>query len=460
MAIDPVTSTALKSLVQDALPDIQRRFAGLAAGLDGGPDEGLDGGPLKEHDIHSMRHALANTLDLLAIVGVWLSEGAPEQEQPVVAIQGTKDESASVSTAGHQVPPRVNSLDLKNQFLIPIQILDGLSEFGDLLEADQLRLRAVSRVAHDMNPEAPFVSQLTELAAQVGDDVAGLRRILDTITFRDSSELETRLEQSLAKVVRESGLRLVVEKSFSQFKVDHAHVDDLAESLAGAAIAMGVVAAGAGVTEPRIRLDAARKGGILQFRFSLFQDASIDVVRSLDLDPFIDMFESVKAVVYRESSGLDYLIVEMPASLKSMKGIVVQSAGETYALPVHGIIETIRIDTNRVQIIGGQEYLNFRSSSLPLVPLADVLGKVDESGNPNVRSQSGTRYALVIQSGGRRFGLTVDQLVQHRELAVRPLGGSLARRRTVMGGAIDSDGRVILVLDPRQVRTAIEKGAA
>jgi chemotaxis protein histidine kinase CheA len=52
----------------------------------------------------------------------------------------------------------------------------------------------------------------------------------------------------------------------------------------------------------------------------------------------------------------------------------------------------------------------------------------------------------------------VDELVQHRDLTLRPLGGALAARPEIFGGAIDADGKIIVVFDPREIGSPQQGG--
>lgn len=450
MAIDPVTLTALEDLVATVLPELQQRFTEVLKQSESNASQSI------QRD-EGLCHLLANTLDLLSVVGVFLSDDA--------SVKVTSDESSDLnrsvtSTEKSAVKPIIEAKYSRNHLSVPVSTVDNLSEFADLLESDQLRLHALGRAALSAYPEAILVRQLQALAEQIGKDVGGLRRVTETILLRRSRELENAFDRALETVLRESGLQVAVEKCFTDFTVDHNHVEELASALAGAVVAMGIFSSANGESKPGVRLDATRSGDVLRFSMSYIRDPFGDVTRALDLNQYADIFDEFKAIVYIEGGDLEALVVEMPASLKNMKGIVVKCGDKTYALPAHGIIETLRIDSSKVQNIDGQEYLNLRASSLPLIPLAAIFGDAErDMSNVSVNTDR-LKYVLIIQSGGRRFGLTVDELVQHRELAVRPLGGSLARRRTVMGGAIDSDGSIILVLDPRQVRPVVEKGAA
>ena len=55
---------------------------------------------------------------------------------------------------------------------------------------------------------------------------------------------------------------------------------------------------------------------------------------------------------------------------------------------------------------------------------------------------------VVVEEGGSRIGLVVEELLDKQEVVVKSLGDSFAAVRGVAGGAILGDGRIGLILDP------------
>jgi two-component system chemotaxis sensor kinase CheA len=54
---------------------------------------------------------------------------------------------------------------------------------------------------------------------------------------------------------------------------------------------------------------------------------------------------------------------------------------------------------------------------------------------------------IVTESGGSPVGLVTDRLLGQQEIFVKPLGTPLGRMKSLTGGAITGDGRIVFVVD-------------
>jgi len=82
-----------------------------------------------------------------------------------------------------------------------------------------------------------------------------------------------------------------------------------------------------------------------------------------------------------------------------------------------------------------------RGSLLPLVRLHQRFGVPPRFENP------WESLLIVSESGGKQFGLMVDELIGKQEVVIKSLGETMANIAGVAGGAILGDGRVGLILD-------------
>jgi chemotaxis protein histidine kinase CheA len=58
--------------------------------------------------------------------------------------------------------------------------------------------------------------------------------------------------------------------------------------------------------------------------------------------------------------------------------------------------------------------------------------------------------------GDTEFALVVDDILDAREVAVKPLAGVLARVHAVAGATILGDGSVVLILNPAELRGGVQ----
>ncbi len=405
MTMDPVTSTAFEGLALELLPALQQRLAALAA-------LPADGRRCDE----VTRQLIVSAVDLLSMLRPWV-EGRAGQEHVSV----------------------------------PRELVDSLVEHADLLEIDQLHLHALARGFTAAAQKDPVGGQIANVSKRIAQDVTGIRRIAAGLQQRPSSDLAGALRRLVLANASKGTSRYSILTRFEAFGMDQTQVEVAADAFAGAVrcVAEGAIAQGDNC--PAVEVSARLSAGLVRATLRCQGLKSLD---GLNIEALARAFAAVKGTVFLIRGDRPAIVCEIPASLRVMPGIVVRAGDENYALPVHGIVETMRIDPGHIQTISGQEFLNLRSMSLPLIPLVAVVGK------PVMKSLEAVRYAVVVASGSNRFGLVVDSLVEHRNLSLRPLGGSLASRPEVIGGALDTDGNVIMVIDPRHIRVSAAKPSA
>jgi two-component system chemotaxis sensor kinase CheA len=136
--------------------------------------------------------------------------------------------------------------------------------------------------------------------------------------------------------------------------------------------------------------------------------------------------------------------LRIPLTLAIVPALIVECAGDRYAIPQLNLLELVALDADRaesaVEDVNGAPVYRLRGSLLPLVRLADVLGVESD------RSDGGVLIA-VLQADGRRFGLVIDRVLTTEEIVVEPLATTLRSLGTYSGATILGDGRVALILD-------------
>jgi two-component system chemotaxis sensor kinase CheA len=113
---------------------------------------------------------------------------------------------------------------------------------------------------------------------------------------------------------------------------------------------------------------------------------------------------------------------------------------EEYMAPVVNVIEAVEYTDQDLRRTHGQRTVLLRDEILPLQQLDALLGL--ERGEPN-----GTFTVLVVESGERRVGLVVDEVLGQQEIAIKNLVRSLKSVRGFGGVTILGDGSVCLILD-------------
>ena len=135
-------------------------------------------------------------------------------------------------------------------------------------------------------------------------------------------------------------------------------------------------------------------------------------------------------------------IIKLPLTLAITKALLVRSGGETYAIPLDAVRESIRLSKHDIKTINGRPVAQNRAEVLPLFNLQDAFGFTSQEDPTST-------YMPVVVVGGEKhqLGLIVDRLEGEQDVVVKSMGSYLKDIRGVAGATILGDGRVALILD-------------
>ncbi len=129
-----------------------------------------------------------------------------------------------------------------------------------------------------------------------------------------------------------------------------------------------------------------------------------------------------------------------------MPALVVQSGGESFALPQSALEELVYVRAREVaasvERIGAAEFYRLRDRLLPMVWLDRLLGLPQSDG-----VEARGFYMAVLQAEGRRYGLVVDELLAPEEIVVKPLSSVLQEIGLFSGATVLGNGSLALILD-------------
>jgi two-component system, chemotaxis family, sensor kinase CheA len=137
------------------------------------------------------------------------------------------------------------------------------------------------------------------------------------------------------------------------------------------------------------------------------------------------------------------VLLKLPLTLAIIDGLLVRAGGETYIVPLFAVREMLRPTADMLSTVENRdEMVLVRGSLLPVVRLNRRFGLQAKS------EDLCASLLIVTESGGKRFGLVVDELIGKQEVVIKSLVGAVRNIRGIAGGAILGDGRVGLILDP------------
>ncbi|CAM3321939.1 chemotaxis protein CheA [Rhodothermus bifroesti] len=133
--------------------------------------------------------------------------------------------------------------------------------------------------------------------------------------------------------------------------------------------------------------------------------------------------------------------LKLPLTLAIIQSLLVRVARETFAIPLHTVIEVVKLEPEMVYSIKGREVVRLRDTVIPLLRIGEMLQVPDWQYRPE-RS-----YAVIVGIAHYRLGLIVDDLIGQKEIVIKPLGTYLKKVPGVAGSTILGDGRVVMILD-------------
>jgi two-component system chemotaxis sensor kinase CheA len=137
--------------------------------------------------------------------------------------------------------------------------------------------------------------------------------------------------------------------------------------------------------------------------------------------------------------------IKLPLTLAIIQALLVRVSGGIYAVPIHAVTETLRVETDQIYHINRREAMQLRGTVLPLVALRRVFG-IPASETPDIGPAARLVVAVHGPDGGQ-VGLIVDGLIGEQEIVIKPLGQMVGDIPGVSGAAILGDGSVALIMD-------------
>jgi len=134
-------------------------------------------------------------------------------------------------------------------------------------------------------------------------------------------------------------------------------------------------------------------------------------------------------------------VITLPITLAIIKALVVESCGQTFAIPLSSVLEIQQATAGQVETVEGREVMAVREDTVPLLRITRVFNL------PENRERD-TFNVILVGLAERRLGIIVDNLRDQQEIVIKPLGKHLSDIPGIAGATELGDRRgVVLVLD-------------
>jgi two-component system chemotaxis sensor kinase CheA len=146
------------------------------------------------------------------------------------------------------------------------------------------------------------------------------------------------------------------------------------------------------------------------------------------------------SVEIRSTPGVGTTVtLRLPLTLAILRALLVRVDGDTFAVPMTHVNETVELESTALKSVKGHEVLMLRDDVLPLVRFRSLLGMAGESGRlPQV---------IVLEVGERRAGLVVDELAGQQDIVVKQFDAVRNAATLFSGATILGDGAPALIVD-------------
>jgi len=143
-----------------------------------------------------------------------------------------------------------------------------------------------------------------------------------------------------------------------------------------------------------------------------------------------------------QAGGGTTVSIRLPLTLAILDGLLLKVGAETYVMPLVSIVESIRPRADQVRGVAGKgDVVAVRGDVLPLVRLHELFAI------PSAVTDPCCGLTVIMESGGQRTALLVDELLGQQQVVVKSLEAHYRKVRGVLGATILGDGRPALILD-------------
>ncbi|MEZ4501170.1 MAG: chemotaxis protein CheA [Dehalococcoidia bacterium] len=439
-------------------------------------------------------------------------EAAPAAPTPLADAKAASKPEARAADGGREGGPRVEALS--QTVRIDVERLDALMNMVGELVIDRTRFAQVSRSLQSRYKEDEQVRILNETSLHISKVIDELQQSMMAVRMLPVGVLFSKFPRLVRDLARSMGkpVSFVVEGEGTE--IDRSVIEEIKDPLvhlirnavdhgiespedrkaAGkpetatvrlaalhgqGQILITLTDDGQGIDATKIREAAINKGVVTAEAAARLSDqeavelifapgfstakqttevsgrgVGMDIVRSK-----IEELSGSVEVSTRPGEGTTFLL-RLPLTLATVRGLLVESGGTVYAIPLAYVQEILRMETDELHSVGGRPAMRRRDDAMSVLNLSDVLlggERPDGSSEPS-------EYVIVVRTGesdaDRPVAITVDALIDQQEIVVKSLSGYLGRARGIAGASILGDGQVALIVDVPSLMKAAQSAAS
>lgn len=142
----------------------------------------------------------------------------------------------------------------------------------------------------------------------------------------------------------------------------------------------------------------------------------------------------------RAGQGITFTL-RIPQNMTSLNGTVVNIMDKKYIIPTVYIKEVFSINEDTyVSVVGKNQYVKLRKNIVPIIPTENYF-----IGEEN------SKIMIVLEVDGVQKALPVNQVMERREIVVKPLSEDFDAIKYISGASILGDGQAALIIGVEQL---------
>ena len=218
---------------------------------------------------------------------------------------------------------------------------------------------------------------------------------------------------------------------------------------------------GAGIPLSAIRDKAVRKGLMTTERAAALSESEVvDLIflpgfstnsiitdvsgRGVGMDVVkrcvVDELQGTIGVDSRPGVGTTF-VLQLPLSLAVMRVLMVGVGGETFGFTAQQVVQLLRLPADQLLAVAERQTVVVRNEFIPVEGLAGLL-----SLPPPRAAPEDDLLLVVVQVGSEKLALRVDELIDERDMVIKPLPAHLSHLTMVSGMVMTGRNALVSVL--------------
>lgn len=338
----------------------------------------------------------------------------------------------------------VGVLALRNQDRTLREAVSMMSRLTEDVRDGAMRLRMVEigetfnrfrRLVRDVSKELGKDIELNISGADTELDKSLVDRIGDPLTHLVRNAIDHGIEPAAVRLQQgkpaagQLNLRAYHEAGVIVIEVGDDGGGLNRERILAKAVQKGLVEADAELSDQQVWALIFEPG------FSTAEQVSNISGRGVGMDVVRRSIEALRGSIDIESHPGEGTVfrIRLPLTLAIIDGFLMAVGDAHYVVPLDAVLECVQLTP------GTDDYVNLRGEVLPLLRIRQHFGLPGRSGR--------RENIVVVQVGGRKAGLVVDQLKGEFQAVVKPLGPLMDGLPGISGSTILGTGEVALMLD-------------